>query len=257
MSVPALEAVSVFPLPKNAVITEFYYWYNGKRYEGTIKIREEAEQEYNDRIRQLIDPAMLREIGDNLFKLNIAPIDPNSEVRFEITYAEPLLYEFGISEYKLLLKADEWSSKPLERVYVQIHSQTSKKYDSFTSPSHLNDHAIQIIKNSDQDYQVVYGDENYTPLKDLVIQFEILRDEIDFNILTYFPTELDSMGNEGFYSLWISPPNELNGGKSIPKDFVFVVDVSSSMLGSRLEQLKEAMNFFLASFSRSARIKGA
>lgn len=95
-----VESTFIFPLPENAVITDLFYWFNGVRYQAEIKIKEEAQQAYDNNISRLIDPALLQEIGDNLFKLNIAPINARSEVRFEITYVEMLPYEFGLVEYE-------------------------------------------------------------------------------------------------------------------------------------------------------------
>ncbi len=240
-----IEAISIFPLPENAVITEFFYWFNGQKYKAEIKIREEAEQEYNNRIRQLIDPALLEEIGENLFKLNIAPINANSEVHFEFTYIEPVGYDFGKCEYKLLLNSENWTPKALDKVFVSLTATTGKKFVSFTSPSHQHNTSTSITQVSDYQYQVVYGDENYIPAEDLVLQYEIQRDEIDFNLLTYFPTVQDSMGADGFYTLWISPPNEITTDQAMPRDIVFVADISSSMLGTRMEQLKSSLNYFI------------
>src|SRR5687767_12196315 len=98
-----VEATYIFPLPDGAVITELIYWFNGKRYVANLRERKEAQQQYNDKVRRLIDPALLQELGDNIFKLNIAPIDPRSEVRFEITYAELLPYDFGFVDYRFPL----------------------------------------------------------------------------------------------------------------------------------------------------------
>ncbi|NOY61228.1 MAG: hypothetical protein GXO75_20140 [Calditrichaeota bacterium] len=86
----SVEAVWVFPLPEGAVVTELYYWFNGKRYKGAIRERGEARDAYNKQIRRWLDPALLEYLGDNLYRLSIAPINANSDVRTEITYVQLL-----------------------------------------------------------------------------------------------------------------------------------------------------------------------
>src|SRR5687768_15135259 len=98
-----VESTYIFPLNEGAVITRLSYWFNGQQYVANLRERKEAQQQYNEKVRRLIDPALLQNIGDNVFKLNIAPIDAKSEVKFEITYAELLPYDFGFVNYRFLL----------------------------------------------------------------------------------------------------------------------------------------------------------
>jgi Ca-activated chloride channel family protein len=240
-----VESIFVFPLPEGAMITELYYWFNGKKYAAEIRERQAAVKDYNDKLRQYLDPALLEYLGNNLFRLSIAPINPNSEVRFEITYIELLSYDFGKVSYKYLLNTLELSPKPLETVMLTIDARSSKPYKYFTSPSHHNSTANQIAKISDYHYQAIFGDENFYPDRDYDIEFETIRDNVDFHVLTYTPVPADSFGKDSFYALWITPPDSFSNWQPIPKDIVFTADVSSSMEGLRLQQLKEALNQFL------------
>ena len=244
-----VEATFIFPLPENAVITELYYWFNGKRYKASVREREEAQKAYNQSIRRYIDPALLQYLGDNLFKLNIAPINPKSEVRFEITYTELLDYEFGTVEYRFLLKTTGLSPRPLERISVQIQAKTHSRFKTFFSPTHQNSTATRIVQKAPDTYELVYGDENFLPDRDLIVRFETYRETVDINVITYTPTPEDSFGTDSFYALWITPPDSIAPAETIPRYIVFVADVSSSMEGERLEQLKAAMKSFLQALS--------
>ena len=224
-----VEATFVFPLPEGAVITELYYWFNGQRYKASVRERQEAQRDYNQKIRRYLDPALLQYLGNNLFKLNIAPINPQSEVRFEITYAELLPYEFGNIEYRFLLKTTGLSPKPLERVSVQITAKTHSAFKTFLLPGHQNSTATQITQISPQEYQVVFGDENFIPERDLLLRFETRRQNVDMNLITYTPAVEDSFGTESFYALWITPPDSISETEAIPRNIVFTADVSSSM----------------------------
>jgi Ca-activated chloride channel family protein len=240
-----VETVWIFPLPEGAVVTELYFWFNGKRYKADIREAKEARQAYEDQIRRRIDPALLEYLGDNLFRLSIAPVNPNSEVRTEITYVELLPYEFGTIGYTFGMDAVGLSPKPLNRVSVALTAQTQSPFKYFRSPSHGASTAIQITKVNEKKYTAVFGDENFMPDKDLTIQYETLRSGVDVNVLRYTPTAADSIGTDSFYAAWITPPDSIAPDQVIPRKIVFVADVSSSMEGLRIGQLKEALNAFL------------
>ncbi|MBX7154680.1 MAG: VWA domain-containing protein [Bacteriodetes bacterium] len=238
------EATYIFPLPEGAVITELAYWMNGVKYIGSVKEKKAAQQAYNDKIRRLLDPALLQYAGDNVFKLNIAPINPNTDVRFQITYTELLKYEFGKVNYKFLLNATSMSPKPLERVSLTIDAYSQRNFLSVTSPSHGNFTAHSITKVNDKYYKLAFGDEHYLPTSDYVMQFETARDGVDMNVLTYIGAPQDSLG-DGFFAAWITPPDNMNNQYALPRSIVFTADVSSSMDGKRIVALKEALNVFI------------
>lgn len=241
----SVEAVYIFPMPENAMITQLIYWVNGVRFEADIRERQEAVSDYNEKLRQWIDPALLEYLGDNQFRLSIVPIDAQSEVRTEITYVEMLKYDFSVTTYKYLLNTLNVSPKPLETVHLIMDVKTQNSFKYFRSPSHQSSAETQIIKVSDQHYTVEYGDENFSPSKDLIIEYETVRNNIQYNLLTYSPVPSDSFGTDNFYALWVTPPDSIVEEQIIPKDIVFTADVSSSMGGERITQLKESIDYFL------------
>jgi Ca-activated chloride channel homolog len=241
----SVEAIYIFPLPENAMITKLVYWFNGQQYEAEIRERQEAVADYNSKVRQWMDPALLEYLGNNVFKLSVVPVNALSEVRTEITYVEMLKYDFGTIDYNFLLNTMQLSSKPVETVHLFVDARSQNEFKYFRSPTHSSMTATKITKLSLQHYSLEYGDENFYPNKDLLLEFETVRNKVQFNILTYTPSIADSMGTNSFYALWITPPDTITGDEVIPKDLVFTVDVSSSMEGTRLDQVKQALNEFL------------
>jgi len=240
-----VEAVWLFPLPENAVVVELFYKFNGQWYKGAIRERAEARKEYEERIRWNLDPALLEYMGNNLYRLSVAPINANSDVETKITYVEMLPYEFGTVDYEFKLSAVNMTPKPLQRVSFSGVFRTENPFKSFTSPSHGGTTAMGITQKSDTEYDVVFGDENFMPDKDLSIQFETQRDAVDVNVIRYTPTPSDSIGDDSYYAVWITPPDDLGENQVIPKKIVFTADVSSSMEGTRIEQLKQSLHEFL------------
>jgi Ca-activated chloride channel family protein len=239
------EAIYIFPLPENAMISELVYWVNGERFVAEIRERQEAINDYNQKLREWLDPALLEYLGDNLFRLSIVPVNAQSEFRTEITYIELLNYDFGVSKYKFLMNTLELSSKALLTVHFDLYAKTQNTFKYFQSPSHENSAATQILKHADDHYTMEFGDENFFPDKDVIIEMETVREEVEFSLLTYTPAPEDSFGTDSFYALWITPPDSVEEEEIIPKDIVFTADVSSSMEGERINQVKQALNSFL------------
>jgi Ca-activated chloride channel family protein len=241
----SVETVYIFPLPENAVITELVYWFNGQRYVAQIRERQEAVNDYNKKVRQWLDPALLEYLGNNLFRLSIVPVNALSEVRTEITYIEPLKYDLGKVGYTFLLNALDLSPKALQTVSVEVNATAQRPFKNFQSPSHQNSTATNIEMINEKHYRLFFGDENFYPDRDLRITFETFREDVDMRILTYTPSPADSFGTDSFYAIWITPPDSVSDQDIIPKDIVFTVDVSSSMEGERIFQVKEALYDFV------------
>jgi Ca-activated chloride channel family protein len=241
----SVEAIYIFPLPENAMMTELVYWVNGEKFIANIRERQAAINDYNRKLSQWLDPALLEYLGDNLFRLSIVPINANTEVRTEITYVEALNYDLAKVSYKFLLNTLDLSPKPLETVTVSLDAETQTSFKSFSSPTHENSSATQISAVSDSHYRLQFGDENFYPDTDLIVKFETVREYVDMRILTYTPSTEDSFGTDSYYTLWITPPDSLEDEEIIPKSLIFTVDVSSSMEGERIAQVKEALQEFL------------
>jgi Ca-activated chloride channel family protein len=240
-----VESTFIFPLPDGAIITELIYWFNGRKYVASLRERQEAVKQYNEQVRKIIDPALLQDLGDNVFKLNIAPIDPNSQVRFEITYAELLPYEFGTVRYTFPLKTTGLSTKPLERVSVRVDATTAKTFRTFESPSHGSFTASRIEMLAPNHCLATFGDEGFVPDRDYQLRFSTRRDGVDLDVSTYTPVPADSFGTDSFYALWITPPDSLSVGMLPARNIVFTADISSSMDGLRIEQLRESLLAFI------------
>jgi len=142
------------------------------------------------------------------------------------------------------------SSDPLQIVHFDLDAKTQNTFKYFQSPSHQNSSATQIVKQSDSYYTMEYGDEDFYPDKDVRIEMETLRDEVEFSLLTYTPAPEDSFGTDNFYAIWITPPDSITEDERIPLDIIFTADVSSSMEGERINQVKQSLTYFLDELSQ-------
>lgn len=246
-----VEATLVFPLPPGAVITEMYYHFNGVKYKASVRERKEAQAAYDGKIRRLLDPALLTDLGDNIFKLQIAPVNGVSDVRVEITYTEIMPFVLGKSVYTHLLRTTGLSPKPLTNMLLTINAHTQRSWSSITAPGYPESPAHQIVYETAQHVRVQLGDESYVPSRNYVLELASKRDGVEISTLTYVPMPSDSFGTKPFYLTWVIPPD--TSSTAVPRDIAFVADVSSSMNPQRMDQLREAMLYFLSQLTNDDR----
>lgn len=246
-----LEGIFIFPLPENAIVTKLILWMNGHPVEGKVLDSDTAESIFENTVKKLIDPALLEYLGDNIFKLRIFPIDPvgmpMSERRIEITYAEILEYNGGDIDYTFYMKTVNLSPKPLERASIDISLTSQKIILSLLSPSHTSVTGLVIKKLTDYSYDITYGDENAQSEKDLKLIYQLENDDFAINHLTYQPNTdsamfFDSAGDDSYYLFWVTPPDEISQSQIIKKNIVLLADISSSMEGERMVQLRKSLN---------------
>lgn len=237
------EATFIFPLPPGAMIVDMGYEFNGKWYTANVRERQEAQQSYNSKVRRLIDPALLQEWGDNLYKLDIAPINGRSVVKFRITYTEFIPFVAGEIRYKHLLRTTGLSPKPLQQMTLSARIRSQLPIASVTTPDYPASAANVLTQHSGHEYTISFGDEAYIPTKDYRIYIKNLRNEVTMQTLTYVPTETDSFGTDPFFATWITPPDEAI--QRVPTTWVITADVSSSMDFARMTSLRTALHSFL------------
>ncbi len=249
-----MEGIYIFPLPKNAIVMNLILWINGVPVQGKVMDSDTAQSIYENIVKKMIDPALLEYLGDNIFKLSVFPIEANgkpmSERRIEITYAEILPYESGNIDYTFFMKAVKLSSKPVERASIDITLSSQKKIQSLYSPSHNGATGLVINKISDQNYTVTYGEENTLAEKDLTLYYQLKNEGFAINHLTYIPNTdsamfFDSPGDDSYHLLWVTPPDEISQSQILKKNIVFVADISSSMEGERMEQVRKSLNMMV------------
>jgi Ca-activated chloride channel family protein len=243
-----LEGIFVFPLPENAVITELALWINGVRVVAKVMDSDTAKMKYDSIVRRSIDPALLQDMGNNVFKLSVFPIDPVGypmcERRIEITYAELLPYDAASVQYMFFMKTINISPKPVTRASLALDLTAQNKILTLTSPSHSASSELSITKLSDNHYTAVFGNENAYSEKDLRLLYTLQLTQFAMNHLTYTvrPDSMlffDTTGDNPYFLLWVTPPDT---AKPLNKNVVLVADVSSSMTGTRIVQLRDALN---------------
>jgi len=257
-----LEGIFVFPLPEGAVVTELALWINGVRVVGDVMEKDTARAVYESIVRKSIDPALLEYLGDNVFRVSVFPIEANgsamSERRIELTYAELLPFANGEVTSTFFMKTANMSAKPVERASVSGTITSQKEITSLTSSTHPEGTLLSLTKTDTRHWSFEYGNENAHSEKDLSIGYRFKDDAISINHLVYIPDNakpmfFDAAGDEGYFLLWVTPPHNPDSTERLAKNIAFVADVSSSMTGKRIIQLRESLRTMIAMLGENDR----
>lgn len=227
-----LEGYYIFPVPKGAVINNFTMVINGKETKAELLDSDKARKIYEDIVRQIRDPALLEYSEQNIFKLRIFPIEPRSEKKISISYSQLLESDNNLFEYIYPLNTEKFSAKPLNNVSVKIDLKSDEKLKNIYCPSH----EVDVINKSDNHSIISYEAENIKPDTDFKLYFSKNPSAVGLSLLTY-----KSGKKDGYFMLSASPSIQINKNNIESKDITFILDVSGSMSGEKLEQAKKAL----------------
>ncbi len=223
-----LEAVYLFPVPHGAVISHFTMKAGDDVFTGEVLAAEEARAVYMEIVSSMRDPALLEYIGSGLVRLSVYPFEPGERRTFTVEYTQPL--ELSGNAYTLTypLKIESLLSSPIGRVKIRV--KTSEEIAEVFSPSHP-------FREIDEGVQKCYVFEtsNLRPDSDVTLLFSSGDVEIPSSLVTHW----DDIQEEGYFLLSVIP--RIAEHTMIAKDIVFVLDISGSMYGSKIEQARRAL----------------
>jgi len=160
------EGQFVFNLPHGASVSRFAMYVTPTQLiEGELIERQRASQIYESIVRARRDPAILEQIGDNLFKMRVFPIFAKDEKRILLDYTLPLESHNGRFQFRLPLLSDlapVWDFRISGVIRATVEPQ------SVTSASHPQ---LHIDAAEDGTIALDFHQRNYRPESDLMVTF--------------------------------------------------------------------------------------
>jgi Ca-activated chloride channel family protein len=239
------EGTYVFPLPVGAAVSDLVMWVDGKPIEAKILDADQARHIYDEIVRRMRDPALLEYVGAGAIQASVFPIQPNSEVKIEIEYGQLLPIENGLVRYEYPLRTDQFTHRPVENISISVHVQSKDPIGLIYSPTH----PIAIARDGDFEFRAGYEAGYVHPDNDFALYYGLAGDEISANLLSY----RESAREDGFFTLMITPPIQVDESRVIPKDVIVVLDQSGSMFGDKWDQARAAAKHVLNHLNRRDR----
>jgi Ca-activated chloride channel homolog len=238
-----LEGFYTFTLPQGAQVNEMYLWINGQPVSYVIKKREDAVVRYTEIVTKMQDPAILEQLGSNVFKLRIFPFDAHNTRRIAIQYSQPLTYYAGTIQYTFPLDMRDYTSAPIESASLQITLASQIPIISLETTADQYPAAVNVTRLDSCHYNIEYGVENVSFAKDFRVRCDLKRGSTSMLALTYKAPGVTS--EDPYFLLWSASPDSLGDDSTKGRELVFAADISSSMEGLRLEQMKDALAAFI------------
>lgn len=235
-----LEGYYIFPITIGAVINNFTMEINGKETKAELLDSDKARKIYEDIVRQMRDPALLEYSEQNIFKLRIFPIEPRSEKKISISYTQILESDNNLLEYVYPLNTEKFSAKPLKNVSVKIDLKSIEPLKNIYCPTHN----VDVVNKSDNHAIISYEGKDVKPDVDFKLYFSKNSSKVGLSLFTY-----KSGNKDGYFLLSASPSIEIDKSNIESKDITFILDVSGSMSGDKLEQAKKALLYCVSNLN--------
>ncbi|XP_021059196.1 inter-alpha-trypsin inhibitor heavy chain H3 [Mus pahari] len=225
-------------LPKTAFITNFTLTIDGVTYPGNVKEKEVAQKQYEKAVSQGKTAGLVKASGRKLEKFTVSVnVAAGSKVTFELTYEELLKRNKG--KYEMYLKVQP---KQLVRHFeIDAHIFEPQGISMLDAEASFitNDLLGSALTKS---FSGKKGHVSFKPSLDQQRSCPTCTDSLlngDFTIV--YDVNRESPGNvqivNGYFVHFFAP----QGLPVVPKNVVFVIDVSGSMSGRKIQQTREAL----------------
>lgn len=255
------EADFMFPLPKGAAFQDLKLSINGEMVAGETMSADRARQIYEEIVRRQRDPALLEWMGYGLLRARIFPIAPGEEkkvvVRFQ-TVAQREGDALRVDYFRGMRSAQrEMNQEPEGRTSFVLTYPKDPMYGTAYSPTH------SIFEQRYGSESSGDGDRSFASYRGGSVRRVEVRDargEVTLLIPIRRSTSAaisllaNAPGNDdGFALITLSPPAVRP--RAVPRDLTFVIDVSGSMSGQKIEQARAAGKQILRTLSPMDRFR--
>ena len=258
-----IEASYVFPLPEKAAVSEFVMTIGDRRIRGILREREEAEAIYAEALAQGYEASLLVQHRPNIFEQNVANIEPGHRIDVNIRYFYTLAYRDGWYSFVFPtvvgprynppgwadpVNALPRSPNPPSGTSVQYLRPNERSGHDIAISLEIDagvtieaieaSHGIDEVRTTTDSARIELANRTAIPNRDFVLDFKVAGGRIKSNLLTYAAPE---DGDEGYFTMMLYPPEDLNDLPRHPLELVFVLDCSGSMEGEPIAQSKAAV----------------
>ncbi|CAG06890.1 unnamed protein product [Tetraodon nigroviridis] len=225
-------------IPKNAFITKFKMVIDGQEYDGIVKEKEKAQQQYSQAVSRGQSAGIVSSVGRTLeeFKTSVT-VAAHKKVTFELTYEELLKRRLG--KYELQIHARPM--QPVKDFKVDVYINENAGINSFMVKGGLSTKELANAVTTTQAEKEAWV--HFYPTVDQQKSCDSCDDK-GMNgdlIVVYDVNRNTSLGDiqrsPGYFVHHFAPSNL----QRIPKNVVFIIDQSGSMHGRKIEQTRTAL----------------
>lgn len=255
-----INAKYVFPASTRAAVHGLSMTIRDQVIEAQIQEKKAAEKTFEQAKRAGKQATLLEEQRPNVFTMSVANVMPGDRLEIRLRYSELLLPNEGQYEFVYptvvgprYSNQPEAKAKPSSRFVKAPYLPEGRPpssafrlsatlssgipFQSVLSPSHA---LHQVQKNPGLFELTVDDSKQPANDRDFVLRYRLSGDQIASGL------SLFDAGAEKFFLLAVEPPAKVPPAQILPREYLFVVDVSGSMYGFPLDTTKQLMRDLLS-----------
>nr|XP_020729912.1 inter-alpha-trypsin inhibitor heavy chain H4 isoform X1 [Odocoileus virginianus texanus] len=232
------EATFQVELPKKAFITNFSMVIDGVTYPGSIKEKAAAQEQYSAAVARGESAGLARATGRKTEQFQVSVnVAPAAKVTFELVYEELLARHLGA--YELLLKVRPQQLVKHLQMDIHIFEPQGISFLETESTFMTNELAEALTTSQNKTkahirFKPTLSQQQKSPEKQDTV--------LDGNFIVRYDVDRTASGGsiqiENGYFVHYFAPDSLS---TIPKNVIFVIDKSGSMMGRKIKQTREAL----------------
>ena len=263
----ALEVTYKLPLPADGAVVGFAFVVAGERTLGTVQRKADARATFERAMIEGRTAALLEEERSSLFTQQIGNVPPGAEIEVEIEVDQPLVWlPDGAWEWRFpTVVGPRYLGAPgrtpdADRVTIPIaaaghaidaRARLSLRIDDMLAPgSERPLSPSHALARSDQgDWEFASAEVQLD--RDVVVRWRVATQQARADLLVGRGPDDDAYG-----LLTLVPPASVRGAdRSVPRDLIFLIDVSGSMLGEPLQQARAVLEAMVDSMDERDRLE--
>ena len=216
------EAAYLYPLPGEAVFTDYSLWQGDQELRGEMMDAGQARSIYETIVRQRRDPALIELAGHGLVRARVFPIAPGETRKITLRYTQ-ILDRVG----------DAWRFRyaggPVTAPRsFRLATDSGTAFGDPYSPTHQ----VRTTRH-DRSLEVTLADSATTG--DVELYLPLAARTVGLSLVTHRPP-----GEDGYFMLLLAPGAAADAA-ALHRDVVAVLDVSGSMSGEKIAQAQAAL----------------
>ena len=222
----------VVPVPPGSSVTDLLLSGGPQALEGRLMDASEAAQLYDDIVARLIDPALLRSLGDDLYEVRAFPVPAGEQRAVSFTVTSPL-----VATDEQVLAEIPWARMSPRPAAAAVTMEIDVPWEarSILAPGL----SLDVDRHGDGELTASWeSGDDWNPTTSVRAYIAGGQGLVATRALTYRES-----GDDGFFALLFAPALEVD--HAVARDIVLVLDTSGSMEGEKIEQARDAAAYVL------------
>ena len=262
-----IEAIYVFPLPEEAAVYEMQVLIGDRLIESLVKEKKEAKKIYIEARNEGKQASLTEQERPNIFTNSVANIMPGDTIIVRLKYVDHVRYDNGVFSYRFPTvvgpryipgetitgySGSGWSfdtdqvedasritpsvlpdgAETDNTISLSVELNAGLEIESAASISHTID-----VKNTGTGHRMITLTKGVEiPNRDFVLEYKIKQGQQPKAAL--FTTQ---KGADSYFMLMALPNSGESSGDRLPKEMIYIIDISGSMKGASIGQAKNSL----------------